>query len=171
MGGVCECMFMFVHACMQVYLPIHANKARGCRCWVSSLLFSTFFVCLFSDTVLICSPGWPGTRHVDQATLKLSNVPTFVSQVLELKLCASTPDSTLFWDVVSLSKPGASCFDWLESPKGLLSSSSVPALKLETPTKALSFACLEMGHSWGSELSCSWLHSRFLTHGAISLIP
>lgn len=102
MGGVCECVFMFVYACMQVYLSIHANKARGCRCWVSSLLFFTFFVCLFSDTVLIYGPGWPGTRHVDQAALKLSNGSTFVSQVLELKLCASTPDSTLFWDMVSL---------------------------------------------------------------------
>lgn len=91
--NVCSCLCMHVCRYTCPYMQIRPEVAD-----VECLLYYSprFFVCLFSDTVLVCSPGWPGTRHVDQAALKLSNVPTFVSQVLELKLCASTHDSRLF---------------------------------------------------------------------------
>jgi hypothetical protein len=36
------------------------------------------------------SPGCPGTHFVDQAVLKLRNLPAFASQVLGLKACAIT---------------------------------------------------------------------------------
>jgi hypothetical protein len=55
-----------------------------------------FYVCLFAclfvfqDRVSLCSPGYPGTHSVDQAGLKLRNLPASASQVLGLKACATT---------------------------------------------------------------------------------
>jgi hypothetical protein len=48
------------------------------------------FVC-FRDRVSLCSPGCPGTHSVDQAGLELRNPPASASQVLGLKVRASTP--------------------------------------------------------------------------------
>jgi hypothetical protein len=45
----------------------------------------------FRDRVSLYSPGCPGTHSVDQAGLELRNPPASVSQVLGLKVCASTP--------------------------------------------------------------------------------
>jgi hypothetical protein len=42
------------------------------------------------NRVSLCSPGCPGTHSVDQAVLKLRNLPASTSQVLELKVCATT---------------------------------------------------------------------------------
>jgi hypothetical protein len=47
---------------------------------------------LFFKTGFLCSPGCPGTQFVDQAGLKLRNPPASASQVLGLKVCATTPD-------------------------------------------------------------------------------
>jgi hypothetical protein len=50
------------------------------------------FVCLFfvfRNRVFLCSPGCPGTHSVDQAGLKLRNLPVSASQVLGLKACAT----------------------------------------------------------------------------------
>ena len=60
------------------------------------LFTSFFFVCLFlflffRDRVSLCSPGYPGTHFVDQAGLKLRNLPASASRVLGLKACATTP--------------------------------------------------------------------------------
>ena len=42
--------------------------------------------------VSLCNPGCPGTHPVDQAGLKLRNLPaSALSQVLGLKACATTP--------------------------------------------------------------------------------
>jgi hypothetical protein len=43
------------------------------------------------DRVSLYSPGCPGTHFVDQADLKLRNLPASASQVLGLKVCATTP--------------------------------------------------------------------------------
>jgi hypothetical protein len=51
-------------------------------------LFVCFFV--FQDRVSLYSPGCPGTHFVDQAGLKLRNLPASASQVLGLKECATT---------------------------------------------------------------------------------
>jgi hypothetical protein len=54
--------------------------------------FLFFFVCLFffRDRVSLYSPGCPGTHSVDQAGLELRNPPASASQVLGLKVCATT---------------------------------------------------------------------------------
>jgi hypothetical protein len=60
--------------------------------------FVVFVFCLFvylflvfQDRVSLYSPGCPGTHFVDQAGLKLRNLPASASQVLGLKACAITP--------------------------------------------------------------------------------
>jgi hypothetical protein len=50
-----------------------------------------FFFLVFRDRVSLYSPGCPGTHSVDQAGLELRNLPASASQVLGLKLCATTP--------------------------------------------------------------------------------
>ena len=44
----------------------------------------------FWDRVSLCSPGYPGTQSVDQAGLELRNPPASASQVLGLKVWATT---------------------------------------------------------------------------------
>jgi hypothetical protein len=45
---------------------------------------------LFRDRVSLYSPGCPGTHSIDQAGLKLRNLPASASRVLGLKVCATT---------------------------------------------------------------------------------
>jgi hypothetical protein len=52
-----------------------------------------FFFFVFRDRVSLCSPGCPETHVVDQAGLKLRNLPASASRVLGLKACATTPGS------------------------------------------------------------------------------
>jgi hypothetical protein len=54
----------------------------------SSYLFIFFW--LFQDWVSLYSPDCPGTYFVDQAGLELRNPPVSASQVLGLKVCATT---------------------------------------------------------------------------------
>jgi hypothetical protein len=42
------------------------------------------------DRVSLYSPGCPGTHFVEQAGLELRNPPASASQVLGLKVCATT---------------------------------------------------------------------------------
>jgi hypothetical protein len=44
----------------------------------------------FRDRVSLYSPGCPETHSVDQAGLKLRNLPASASQVLRLKVCTTT---------------------------------------------------------------------------------
>jgi hypothetical protein len=48
------------------------------------------FCFVFRDRVSLCSPGCPGTHFVDQAGLELRNPPASASQVLGLKVFATT---------------------------------------------------------------------------------
>jgi hypothetical protein len=50
-----------------------------------SLLFGVFLFCFlfFCGRVSLCSPGSPGTHSIDQAGLKLRDLPASASQVLE----------------------------------------------------------------------------------------
>jgi hypothetical protein len=61
-------------------------------CVLFLFLFFFFFVRLFfRDRVSLYSPGCPGTHSVDQAGgLELRNPPASASQVLGLKVCATT---------------------------------------------------------------------------------
>jgi hypothetical protein len=52
--------------------------------------FVFVFVFVFGDRVSLCSSGCPGTHFVDQAGLELRNPPASASQVLGLKVCATT---------------------------------------------------------------------------------
>jgi hypothetical protein len=72
-------------------LPGMAN----CGFWVCFVLFCfhflfCFVLLCFPDRVSLCSPGCPGTHFVDQAGLKLRNLPASASQVLGLKACTIT---------------------------------------------------------------------------------
>jgi hypothetical protein len=42
------------------------------------------------DTVFLCSPGCPRIHSIDQAGLKLRDLPASASQVLGLNACATT---------------------------------------------------------------------------------
>jgi hypothetical protein len=53
-----------------------------------SFFFSFFF--FFRYGVSLCSPGCPGIHSIDQAGFELRNPPVSASQVLGLKLCATT---------------------------------------------------------------------------------
>jgi hypothetical protein len=61
--------------------------------WFFCFLF-VCFVFVFRDRVSLCSLGCPGIHSVDQAGLKLRNLPASTSQVLGLKACAIMPGST-----------------------------------------------------------------------------
>ena len=49
-----------------------------------------FVVVFLRDRVFLYSPGCPGTHSVDQAGLKLRNMPASACQVLGLKVCPTT---------------------------------------------------------------------------------
>jgi hypothetical protein len=62
--------------------------------------FFSWFVCIlflvFQDSVSLCSPGCLRTHSVDQVGLELRNPPASASQVLGLKVCATTAWLYLF---------------------------------------------------------------------------
>ena len=79
------------------YLIFQASFSFLTYFFCFSFLF-VFFVCLFvwlvffsQDRVSLYSPGCPGSHSVDQAGLKLRNLPACASQVLGLKVCTTTP--------------------------------------------------------------------------------
>jgi hypothetical protein len=49
-----------------------------------------FFSFIFPGRISLCSPDCPRTCSADQAGLELRDMPASVSQVLELKECATT---------------------------------------------------------------------------------
>jgi hypothetical protein len=49
------------------------------------LFYFILFILVFRDRVPLDSPDYPGTHFVDQAGLKLRNLPASASQVLGLK--------------------------------------------------------------------------------------
>jgi hypothetical protein len=51
------------------------------------LFYFILFYFIFRPRVSLCSPGCPGTHAVDQAG---QNLPASASQVLRLKVCATT---------------------------------------------------------------------------------
>jgi hypothetical protein len=85
-GGTCLC---FQHV-----------GGRGKQISFSSSFFKILIIVIIlllfwfcQDRVSLCSPGCPGTHSVDQAGLKLRNLPASASQVLGVKACATTTSS------------------------------------------------------------------------------
>jgi hypothetical protein len=82
--------------------------------WAQALRFLSFFVlfcflvfgffgfCLLETGFPLCSPGCPKTHSVDQAGLKLRNLPASASQVLGLRVCTTTA-----WPTLRFQKPMA----------------------------------------------------------------
>ena len=60
------------------------------------ILFLFFVVFVFKERVSMCSAGYSGTHFVDQAGLKLRNLPASASRVLGLKACANKPSKVYF---------------------------------------------------------------------------
>jgi hypothetical protein len=66
---------------------------------INNKLNNFFLFCLvwfFQDRVSLCSPGCPGTHFVNQAGLKLRNLPASASQVLGLKACTTMLGNNFF---------------------------------------------------------------------------
>ena len=61
------------------------------------IIILVFYFFVFRDRVSLYSPGCPGTHFVDQAGLELRNPPASASQVLGLKVCATTPGSLIYY--------------------------------------------------------------------------
>jgi hypothetical protein len=59
--------------------------AENMPLFLGSIMHVLLFVC-FRDRVSLCSPGCPGTHS------ELRNPPASASQVLGLKVCATTPN-------------------------------------------------------------------------------
>ena len=82
-------------------------------------LFVCLLVCLFLDFFFFFEtefPGCPGIHSVDQAGLKLGNLPASASQVLGLKACATTtPLTFIFYGEFLLGKKKISLLRELES--------------------------------------------------------
>jgi hypothetical protein len=81
----------YVRKIFIVSSSIQEVKTLNLSVYIASFLFfSFFFFFSFRDRVSLCSPGYPGTRSVDQAGLKLRNPSASASQVLGQKACATT---------------------------------------------------------------------------------
>jgi hypothetical protein len=79
---VCVCVCVCV--CRRAHLSVYRLRLKSMRS--RDILGGGV-----QDRVSLCSPGCPGTHSVDQAGLKLRNLPTSASQVLGLKACATMP--------------------------------------------------------------------------------
>jgi hypothetical protein len=77
-------------------------------------------VCWFPDRIFLCSPGCPGTHFVDQAGLELRNPPASASQVLGLKMCATTPGKKSLFFKIGLTKLSKLAVNFQSSRFGFL---------------------------------------------------
>ena len=88
------------------FQPGRRDKSRNVFFVWLGFCFVLFF---FQDRVSLCSPGCPRAHSVDQAVLKLRNLPASASQVLGLKACATTA----LWNVCSYC-----CWTWGRAGSG-----------------------------------------------------
>ena len=71
-------------------ISIYPEVYRLCSSFISFFLSFFFYFWFFRDRVSLYSPGCSGTHFVDQAGLELRNRPASASQVLGLKMWATT---------------------------------------------------------------------------------
>jgi hypothetical protein len=89
--------------CLRVSITMKRHHDHG-NFWFC--LFVWLVGWFFRDRVSLYSPGCPGTHSVDQADLKLRNLPAFASQVLGLKACATMPSHGNFYKAIYLTGVG-----------------------------------------------------------------
>jgi hypothetical protein len=94
-GGTHKLMWCGWHALgsmrgLRLALDLHLVPCMALVLLVRKLIFFVGGGRVFQDRVSVCSPGYPGTHFVDQAVLELRNPSASASQVLGLKLCATT---------------------------------------------------------------------------------
>lgn len=85
--------------------------------WTSVFSFS---FCLFGERVFLCSPGHSDTNFVEQAGLQPKVLPASASQILGLKVCASTLQAC-FW----MCGFSAQLMLWTHSPVCLIASTLI----------------------------------------------
>jgi hypothetical protein len=80
------------------------------------------------DRVSLYSPGYPGTHFVDQAGLELRNPPASASQVLGLKVCATTPGIIVMFKVSELQNIQTSCLRIQENARNKQTNKNISIL-------------------------------------------
>ena len=101
-------MCLCVHACVEVTVTLEYCFSRAIKFGLVFFVFWFLFLFLFLflffwDRVSLCSPGCPGTHFVGQAGLELRNSPASASQVLGLKVCATTVWQLWFFETLRIS--------------------------------------------------------------------
>jgi hypothetical protein len=83
-------------------LKVHLLSAST-QWWGECFLFCFVLFCfvlfcfVFLDRVSLCSPGCPRSWSVDEAGLEFRDLPASASQVLRLKVCATTAYFSISW--------------------------------------------------------------------------
>lgn len=83
----CDCK---VVKCVDLNHHCHRHHRRHHHLIKTKTELEHCTIFFFRDRVSLCSSGCPGTHFVDQTGLKLRNLPASASQVLGLKVCATT---------------------------------------------------------------------------------
>jgi hypothetical protein len=120
------------------------------------LSFSFFGGQGVQDRVSLCSPGCPGTHSVDQAGLKLRNLPASTSQVLGLKACATTAWSLgtflwsllLWWNIMTKSNMGRKAFPHTVSHQKQWGQELQQGRNLDTDAEAMGECCFLAFSTW-----------------------
>jgi hypothetical protein len=95
------CMSMCV--CVSMFVGLHAlgsQKSNSC------VFLHVCHPAFFKDMISLCSPGWPRTCGVDQASFKIRKTPTINSWILGLKTYTTMPSLTLFFETRFFIWPG-----------------------------------------------------------------
>ena len=116
----------------------------------------TLFVCLFWDRVSLYSLGCPGTHFVDQADLKLRNLPASASRVLGLKVCATTARLLLSFKGLVLSLFSSLCFCLIVDASQVLASVYTQAVGfiLHLFLFDTGFHTIQIRLAWNLSISC-----------------
>ena len=85
---------------------MHTDRHAGKNIQTQFLKRNIYIYLVFRDRVSLSSPGCPGTHSVDQAGLKLRNLPTSASQLLGLKVCTTTAWLLSFYCDKSMTRAG-----------------------------------------------------------------
>ena len=88
-GWLTLLVLLWVPIHLSAFNPSPSSSVKSCQLQCLAVTHTFFFL----DRVSLCSPGCPVTHSVNQAGLKLRNLPASASRMLELKACATMPGS------------------------------------------------------------------------------